>query len=288
MMPLSWETPFLTALENFCVGSDGTNPGFVPHYLGTVPANQLLALECGAPYGVEWFGALEFYFEAQYSMSFDQWESIYIGYANGTIMWPAIHNYAVMNPTPTFAMLVPDGVFAACPSDAQCSAYSDYVAQQSLQFSENNPGYLGLRAVDLLNYANGVLVRGDWINIANQNRNRAFYFLEPLGVSCPSGTIGCSTTQTVTGDLTQTLPFAMQHLGQGSAVPIIILFGYDDVCPWDSSFTVTITGGAYPSCSSMSYYQAYQQTELNTAAGLPWYTNSVSGTTSTTGNASIH
>jgi hypothetical protein len=160
MMPLSWETPFLTALENFCVGTDSSgNPGFVPHYLGLIPASQLLAFECGAPYGIEWFGALESYFTAQYLMSLSQWREIYIGYANGSKMWPAIHSYYLG--TPTFAMLIPDGVYAECPSDIACSAYSDYIAQQSLQFVENNPGYLGLRIADLANFANGAQVRGD-------------------------------------------------------------------------------------------------------------------------------
>src|ERR1700739_586329 len=118
MMPLSWETPFLTALETFCAGVDTSgNPGFLRHYLTTIPSSQLLALECGAPYGIEWFGALAPYFMAQYLMSPNQWQGTYIGYANGAMMWPTIHNYYAMHPR--FAMLVPDGVFAGCSPDTQ-------------------------------------------------------------------------------------------------------------------------------------------------------------------------
>jgi hypothetical protein len=282
MMPLSWETPFLSALQNFCVGTGG----FLPHYTSTIPASQLLALECGAPYGIEWFGALASYFMPEYLMSVDQWEGTYIGYANGALMWPAIHNYYVGNP-PAFSMLVPDGVYAGC-SGTQCSSYSDYIAQQSLQFAENNPGYLGLRVADVLNYSTGVPILGDWINLASQYRNRSLYFIEPLSVSCPSGSSGCTTLQMETGDLSQTLPFAMQHLGQGTGVPIVMLFGYDDVCPWDSTFMIPSSSGlGYQSCASTSYQQSYQPAELNTAAGLPWFTSNIGGTASAAGNASI-
>lgn len=192
-------------------------------------------------------------------------------------MWPTIHNYYVANP-PAFSMLVPDGVFAGCSPDTQCSVYSDYIAQQSLQFAENNPGYLGLRIADVINYAVGLPIRGDWINLASQYRNRTFYFIEPFSLSCPNQYSSCSLMQMTTGDLGQILPFAMQHLGQGTAVPIVVLFGDDDVCPW-TTFTVP----NYPTCP----YTAYQSVELNTAAGLPWYTSNISGTSSAAGNASI-
>lgn len=283
--PHYWETPIIAAINQWCAGTDGTNPGFLQHYNALIPASQFIAAECGAPQGVEWFFANEPYLATTYSLTLAQAEGLFINYAGNSI-WAGIHTAWVAMGSPTWGMLVPDGIYSGCASDAACSLYSDLIAAISLAYAENSPGNYGLRNANLTTYASTGVVRGDWVGIFLNYPNTKYHIVEPFSVSCPiwTGSAGCNAAnQQVTGAFDYLLPFATQHIVTGSAVPIFILFGNDVVCPYDGAFTVVVSGGAYPTCPNTSY----QQVLLNAAAGLPNSTSALSGHASVLGAASI-
>ena len=268
--PLYWQTPIQAALINFCTGTDGTNPGMLPHYNSTLGL-QLLAIQCGAPQSEEWFFPLYPYLTAQYSMNFTQAAGLYINYAGNTV-WSAIHaEYAALGSPSGWGMLVPDGIYAGCSPQSACNTYSDLIASVSLAYAENSPGNVGLRESDPINYATSQPVNGDFVNIFANYPNTKFHFSEPFSLSCPvwSGQAGCApATQTITGPLNWIFPFLAAHITTGSAASLVVPFGDDIVCAFDASFTVTVSGGAYPPCAFTAYQSPLAAMASGTAAYL--------------------
>lgn len=263
--PVYWGTPMQAALKNFCNGVDGSsNLGMLPHYNATL-GSHLLFIACGAPQGSEWFGALEPYFLAQYSMNFTQWSGLYINYG-GNAIWNAIHTeFLALGSPATWGMIVPNGIYANCNPQPSCNVYSDLIANVSLLFSENSPANLGTRAANLSDFAVANPVQGDWIGIATRFPDTRYHLYETLSPSCPTLTGGCSGVQTTTGDLGAILPFIESQVLTGKAVPIIIPFGVEDACAWDPTFVATISGGNYPACP----YTRYQSILTNITNPIP-------------------